>query len=127
MLAEWIEIGKSLATGVGLSIPVIGALVVLHKSRGEAQNMRFDRLDESHGELRGKVETLNTDVDGLTRQLSGIVNDVEKRFLTREEGTAAINRLDSSVTELNRTITTTVGELNRQLFDLARGRPGNTA
>ena len=48
----------------------------------------------------------------------GIVNDVERRFLTREEGTAAINRLDGNIVELNRTIL----EFSGRLFELARGR-----
>jgi hypothetical protein len=56
----------------------------------------------------------------LTRQLGGIVNDVERRFLTREEGTAAINRLDGNIVELNRTI----GRFSDKLFNWrARGVP----
>jgi hypothetical protein len=54
MLIEWIELGKALAQGIGIAIPVIGAIGFLHKVRGERQDQRFDRIDEAHAELKTK-------------------------------------------------------------------------
>jgi hypothetical protein len=107
-MGDWVELAKALATGVGAAVPILGTLGFFHKQRGA-------RLVS----LEGKVDKIDTDFDGLTKQLGGIVNDVEKRFLTREEGTAAINRLDSTCVELNRSIR----DLTSHLLDVARDHP----
>lgn len=117
-MGEWLEIAKATATGIAAALPIIGALVWFHRERSAIVGERFDRLDEAHDKLAGKVDRLDNDMDGLVRQISGIVTDVEQRFLTREEHTAAVNRLDGTIVELNRNF----GRLNDHLFDLARDR-----
>lgn len=120
MLGEWVEIAKAAVQGIIMAGSVIGAMAYFHRERGKAQAARFDTLDANHLELKKTVTKLDGDFDGLTGQLSSIVNDVERRFLTREEGTQAINRLDGNIVELNRSI----GKLNDNLFELARDRGG---
>ena len=111
-LADVAEVFKMALAG----LPIIGTLVLLHRLR----NDRFDRIDATHKKLEAKVDKLDVDFDGLNKQLGSIVADVEKRFLTREEHTEAVNRLDGNIVELTRTI----GQLNGHLFDLARARGG---
>lgn len=114
-LSEWTEILKALATGVGLAIPIVTTMTFFHSKRSE----RFDSIAQTQEELKGSVKKLDTDFDGLIKQIAGIVHDVEARFVTKEENTVAIRRLDGNIMELNRTI----GQLNDHLFDLARKPP----
>ncbi|MGE5149906.1 MAG: hypothetical protein ACM3II_07275 [Rhodospirillaceae bacterium] len=102
------------------SIPAVGALggvlVTLHRQRNE----RFDRQDAKHEEFRAQLDKLDGDFDGLVRQLASTINDVERRFLPRDEHVEAVGRLDATIVELNRNI----GTLNTHLFELARERHG---
>lgn len=109
-LADLTDVIKMMIAG----LPVIATLGFFHTQRSR----RFDTIDSAHAKLEKKVDTLDADVSGLAGQLGGIVNDIQKRFLTREEHTEAVNRLDGNIVELNRTI----GSLNAHLFDLARDR-----
>ena len=85
-----------------------------HQDRARAVNERFDRLDRQFSKV-------DTDMDGLTRQLGAVVTDVERRFLPRVEHAETITRLDDNIRQLNATI----AQLNAHLFDLARnGRQG---
>lgn len=105
-MIEWVEIAKAVAAGLGVGLPVIGVVTLFHNERTK----RFDKIE-------GTVNRLDADFTGLTRQLGGVVNDVEKRFLPREEHENAINRLDASINRLD----SSLGTLNSHLFDLARG------
>jgi hypothetical protein len=99
-MTEWIDVAKAAVEGVGLSLPIIGTLAYFHTKRGE----RFDRIDEAHRELKGKVSTLNTDFDGLRAQIAASDLENERRFVSRDDHTEAVKRLDESVRELTRTL-----------------------
>lgn len=113
---DWIELVKVVGEGVGVAVPLAGLQAALHRSRSE----RFDRIDVAQDKLEAKVAKLDSDFDGVTRQIGDIVNDVQSRFLTRDEGVAAIQRLDTTMIELNRSIL----RLSAQLLDLARDGRG---
>lgn len=113
---DWVEVLKAVGEGIGLAVPLATLQAMFHRGRSE----RFDRIDLAQTKLEAKVNKLDGDFDGLTRQLGDIVNDVQERFLTRDEGVAAINRLDNNIVELTRTI----GQFNHRLFDLARDGRG---
>lgn len=114
--ADLVDALKMMVAGLTAGLPVVGTLFYFQRER----NDRFDRIDKSHVELAKQVNKLDTDFDGLTRQLGGVVKDVEQRFLTRDEHAAAVNRLDASIVELNRTLVA----FSRQMFELARDRRG---
>lgn len=112
----WIEIAKAFGTGLGIAVPLIGTLTFFHTKRGE----RFDHIDNAQKNFTEQVFQLHTDFDGLTRQLGGIVADVERRFVAKDEHTAALNRLESTMRDLGGAIS----KMNSHLFDLARHQGG---
>lgn len=107
-LADLQDIVKMMLAG----LPVIATLGWFHRERGR----RFDKLEK-------KVDTISLDFGGLNNQLVAIVQDVERRFLPRDEHTHAVTRLDGNIIELNRNL----NALNGHLFDLARERRGGGA
>lgn len=99
-MIEWLDVAKATAEGFGLSAPVVATLWLFHKKRNE----RYDRIDEAHTTLKNQVRVLNIDFDGLRGQLAASDLQNEKRFVSRQDHTEAVNRLDESIRELNRTL-----------------------
>lgn len=111
MAQEWLELGKALAAGVGIAVPLVGAMTYFHSDRKTTSNRRFDVLDTT-------TKRLDNDLTTLVRQLGAQGAEIEKRFMPRPEHDAAIERLDRNIVELTRAFAT----LNNHLFELARER-----
>lgn len=111
MAQEWIELGKALATGIGLAIPLVGTMAYFHGERGR----RFDALDAT-------TKRLDSDFNALLRQMAAQTIEAEKHFLPRQEHDSDIRRLSADIVKLDRTITDNIGKLNDHLFNLARGQ-----
>ena len=108
----WLELGKAMASGFALALPTMALMIFFHSKRSE----RFDEIKKRQDSFHGDLKKLDTDIDGLTRQLSLSEAEAREKFLTRNEHIGAITRLDATLMELSRQITT----FNGHLFNLAR-------
>ena len=88
-MADVGTVASNFAQGLGLAAPVIGVLIALHRLRGD----RLTKIEE-------KLEVFDVDIDGLTTQLQKSELAAERRFVTREDHTEAINRLDRGLESL---------------------------
>lgn len=104
-MADWFDIAKAVGEGLAVSLPLIGTMAFFHGKNNEARS-----------KLESKVDLLSKDFDGLTEQLSVSAIQAERRFVARDEYAQSINRLDSNVVELTRTL----GKFSEHLIDIAR-------
>jgi uncharacterized protein YoxC len=103
------EITTSIVQGVTVAIPVLSLMVFFHRVRSTTLTS-----------IEGKVNTLDKDLNGLTRQMAATVTDIEQRFLSKNDHVRAMDSLSDNIGELNRRLNT----LSGQLFDMAR-HPGD--
>ncbi len=126
-LAAALDVGRAVGEGLGLAVPVVGTLFLFHKINGRERSAHFDEQNRQHAAQEGRITQLDVDIDGLTKQINTVINDNERRFsamlndlatrfLSRDEGTGSINRLDANIVQL----TNQLGKLNDHLFDLAK-------
>lgn len=108
----WLELGKALASGFALALPVMALMIFFHNKRSE----RFDEIKKKQTEFHEDLKKMDEDIDGLTRQLSISETEALGKFLTRAEHIGSINRLDASITELSRQFNL----FTSQLITLAR-------
>ncbi|HEX3862754.1 MAG TPA: hypothetical protein VHY35_13775 [Stellaceae bacterium] len=99
-MTDWLDVVKAAGEGLGLAVPIIGALGFFHGKRNE----RFDQIDGTQKELKTQVGKLNTDFDGLRGQIAASDLAKEQRFVSRNDLTETVKRFDDAIRELNRTL-----------------------
>lgn len=103
----WNDIAEFGARAASVVIPIIGMQLALHK-------VRSARLDK----LEAKVDKLDTDFDGMVRQVAATVIEIERRFVTKPDHIEAMRLLGVSIA----TLTTTIGGLDGRIFDIMKER-----
>lgn len=98
----WAQTGVTVISTVGA---LAGILYPLHAARARAQ-----------AQIMAKINKLDLDVDGLTKQIGEVSLDAERRFVTKTDHGDAIRSLTDSVQNLNGNII----RLNEQMFQAVR-------
>lgn len=124
-LDDWAKLAAVASFVVALIGGIVGWLERRLNQMGTAQEQR-----SAH--TRELIEKLDRDLDGLTNQLGAVRDDAQKRYLPRDEHTESVRQLREAMADLAQTMrnsmtefATSVRDLSRQMFELARSHTGS--
>lgn len=98
------EHAVDIAKMIAASVPLAALVLALHTTRTSVVAARFDAIDKRFDATDGKIKKLDTDFDGVTKQLAGTVVDIERRFVPISQFTDAINALSATLGRLDQNI-----------------------